>query len=148
MRIPAPNGQCLNNDSVIESRGCQEDQSIGGGFRSKGGESDLVRECDETVIRHFATEGFVAPKSESVSAVNDWLSANGVKATTSSPAGDWLRMSVPVSKANDLLGAQFSVFTNQDTGKQSIQTLSYSIPASLQGHIELIHPTTRYDKFG
>ena len=41
---------------MVESRGCQEDRSIDGGFRSKGSESDLVRECDEVFIHHFATE--------------------------------------------------------------------------------------------
>ncbi|KAF8576677.1 family S53 protease-like protein [Ramaria rubella] len=89
-------------------------------------------------------ETFVAPKPESVSAVNEWLSANGLTASTVSPAGDWLSVSIPVSKANDLLGTKFSSFTNQQTGKQTIRTLSYSIPASLQGHIELIHPTTTF----
>ncbi|KAF8522013.1 family S53 protease-like protein [Gautieria morchelliformis] len=89
-------------------------------------------------------EAFVAPKPETVSAVNGWINANGLSATTISPAGDWLALSIPVSKANSLLGAQFSFFTEQATGKESVHTLSYSIPASLKGHIELIHPTTSF----
>jgi tripeptidyl-peptidase-1 len=87
-------------------------------------------------------ENFVAPKPESVSAVKDWLSSNGLTSTSLSPAGDWLGITIPVAKANDLLGADFSVFTDQTTGKQTIRTLSYSIPAALQGHVELVHPTT------
>jgi tripeptidyl-peptidase I len=86
----------------------------------------------------------VAPKPETVSAVNSWLNANELSGTAISPAGDWLAVSIPVSKANSLLGAQFSLFKEQATGKESIHTLSYSIPASLQGHIELVHPTTRH----
>lgn len=101
--------------------------------------------CSQSVkiIEHrVQVEAFVAPKPESVTAVKDWLSSNGLTATTISPAGDWLSVSVPVSKANSLLGAHFSVFTDQNTGTQAVRTLSYSIPASLQGHIQLIHPTT------
>jgi tripeptidyl-peptidase I len=94
---------------------------------------------------YFQVEAFVAPKPETVSAVNNWLNANGLNATKISPAGDWLAMSLPVSKANDILGAEFSIFKEQATGKDSINTLSYAIPASLKGHIELVHPTIRHE---
>lgn len=76
-----------------------------------------------------------------MAAVNDFLTANGLTSNVISPAGDWLSVSVPVSKANQLFGAEFSVFTKQSTGQQTIRTLSYAIPESLKGHIELIHPT-------
>lgn len=51
---------------------------------------------------------------------------------------------VPVSKANELLETEFSVYTHGDTGKQAIRTLSYSIPADLVGHLDLVHPTVTY----
>ncbi|TFK32816.1 family S53 protease-like protein [Crucibulum laeve] len=90
-------------------------------------------------------ESFVAPSSESVSLVNEWLSSNGITAQTISPAGDWLQFSIPASKANTLLDADFTVFTHPDTGKQFVRTLSYSIPAALKGHVDLVHPTTTFD---
>ncbi|KIJ52725.1 hypothetical protein M422DRAFT_25806 [Sphaerobolus stellatus SS14] len=89
-------------------------------------------------------EAFVAPKPDTVAAINSFLSANGLTAQTISPAGDWLSVSMPVSKANDLFGAQFSVFTNQANGQQTIRTMEYSIPASLVGHVELVHPTVTF----
>jgi tripeptidyl-peptidase-1 len=89
-------------------------------------------------------EEFVAPSSDTTAAVNEWLTSNGLKASPISPAGDWLGFSIDVKKANDLLDADFSVFTHQATGKQTIRTLSYSIPAALKGHIELVHPTILY----
>ena len=87
---------------------------------------------------------FVAPKPETVEAVNAWLKENDIEATTVSPAGDWLSFSIPVSKANELLDADFTVFSHADTGKDVVRTLSYSIPTDLQGHLELVHPTTAY----
>ncbi|KAF8530031.1 subtilisin-like protein [Hysterangium stoloniferum] len=89
-------------------------------------------------------EAFVAPTPDTVSNVNAFLSANGITPQTISPAGDWLSFSIPVSKANEIFGADFSVFVDQSNGKSSIRTLSYSIPESLQGHIELVHPTVTF----
>ncbi|KAI0329229.1 family S53 protease [Cubamyces sp. BRFM 1775] len=87
-------------------------------------------------------EAFVAPKPETVSAVTEWLKENDVDATTASPAGDWLSFSIPVSKANALFDADFTVFNHTATGTTSIRTLSYSIPADLQGKLDFVHPTT------
>ncbi len=58
--------------------------------------------------------------------------------------GDWIKFSIPVSQANTLLDADFTIFNHSETGKQYTRTLAYSIPVALQGHIDLIHPTIRY----
>ncbi|KAI0669376.1 family S53 protease [Trametes maxima] len=89
-------------------------------------------------------EKFIAPNADSVAAVNAWLKENDITAQTISPAGDWLSFEVPVSKANDLFDADFSVFTHDDTDLKAIRTLSYSIPAELQGHLDLVHPTVTF----
>ena len=87
---------------------------------------------------------FVAPKQETVDAVNQWLSENDLTATKISPAGNWLSLQIPVSKASELLDAEFSTFKHVETGQESIRTLSYSIPADLVGHVNLVHPTITY----
>ncbi|KAF8531378.1 subtilisin-like protein [Gautieria morchelliformis] len=89
-------------------------------------------------------EAFVAPSSATATAVNEWLSSNGLTASPVSPAGDMLSFSLPVSKANELLAADFAIFTHQATGEQTIRTLSYSVPAALANHIEFVHPTTAF----
>ncbi|KAI0367268.1 family S53 protease [Pilatotrama ljubarskyi] len=89
-------------------------------------------------------EAFVAPKPESVAAVNAWLNEQGIEATKLSPAGDWLSFSAPVSKASSLLDAQFSVFNHTPSGSTIIRTHAYSIPADLKGHLDLVHPTTAF----
>ena len=89
-------------------------------------------------------EQFVTPKPETVSAVTAWLKENSIEIAKASPAGDWLSFSILVSKANELLDADFSVFTHTETGTTSIRTLAYSIPADLKGHLDFVHPTTVY----
>lgn len=83
----------------------------------------------------------MAPSPESVLLVQQWLTANDITAQTISPAGDWLQFSIPVSQANTLLQADFTVFNHAETGTQLTRTLAYSIPATLQGHVDLIDPT-------
>jgi tripeptidyl-peptidase-1 len=71
--------------------------------------------------------------------VNEWLDSHGITAKADTPAGDWLSFKVPVEKASQMFGADFHVFKHA-TGREVIRTLSYSIPAHLQGHVELMYP--------
>ncbi|KAL6306871.1 family S53 protease [Sparassis latifolia] len=87
---------------------------------------------------------FVSPTSETAAAVNSWLQANDITATAITPAADWLSFSIPVSKANDIFATEFSVFTHSSTGKQTIRTLEYSIPAELQRHLDIVYPGTTF----
>ncbi|KAH9846906.1 subtilisin-like protein [Lenzites betulinus] len=89
-------------------------------------------------------EQLVAPSSAAVNAVNAWLTANNLEGTTLSPAGDWVGFEIPVAKANSLFSANFSVFEYGSSGKQAIRTMSYSLPAGLQCHVDLVHPTTSF----
>ncbi|KAK7031746.1 Tripeptidyl-peptidase sed3 [Favolaschia claudopus] len=85
---------------------------------------------------------FVKPTDETSAAVSSWLSENNVDARPITPAGDMLEIKLPVSQANDLLSAKFSVFTHVTTRKTMIRTLEYSLPAELTQFIEFVHPTT------
>lgn len=83
------------------------------------------------------------PAQESLDAVNQFLQSNGIKASKLSPAGEWLGFDLPISKANELFDADFSVYKHVDSGEESIRTLSYSVPSSLQNHIDVVHPTNK-----
>ncbi|ETW78995.1 serine protease S53 [Heterobasidion irregulare TC 32-1] len=89
-------------------------------------------------------EELVAPSSDTVSAINEWLSSNGLTSSKVSPSGDWIAVNTTVEKANELLDADFSTFTQLDSGTKAVRTLSYSIPASLKDHISFIHPTIAF----
>ncbi|KAH8109999.1 family S53 protease-like protein [Phellopilus nigrolimitatus] len=98
--------------------------------------------------QHLAKEDveeFVKPAPESVTMVNEFFASYNITAKSISPAGDWLAFSVPVSLANEMFDANFSVFQHEKTGKQFVRTLAYSIPADLQGHLDLVHPTITFE---
>ena len=66
------------------------------------------------------------------------MSNNNITAQTISPAGDWLTVSVPVSKANELFDADFSVYTHAESGKSVIRTMNYSIPTELWDYTVIV----------
>lgn len=76
--------------------------------------------------------------------MNAWLAEYGLNATVISPGGDWLAIQVPVGKANEMLNADFSVFTHDVSGARNIRTLQYSIPEHLVNHLQLVHPTITF----
>lgn len=88
---------------------------------------------------------YLAPSDEALAAVNSWLSSNNVTATSSGASGDWLTATVPISKANDLLGANYETFQHLDSGKSYARTLSYSLPADVAAHIDAVHPATTFN---
>ncbi|KAJ4485897.1 subtilisin-like protein [Lentinula aciculospora] len=95
---------------------------------------------------------YAAPSSDSVAAVSSWLQSQNVSATSTGPFGEYLSFSIPVSKANDLLSAEYTNFTYSSPSSstsQAIQTWglytsAYSIPTDLSEHITLVHPSTAF----
>ena len=92
-------------------------------------------------LGQLQVEQFVAPSADTTAAVRSWLQENNISAAAISPAGDWLSFNISVGQANELFDAEFSVYNHTATGTVAIQTLQYSIPAELKGHLELVHPT-------
>lgn len=86
---------------------------------------------------------FVRPSDRSNFLVKEWLTSHNLHATSVSLTGDWLDVSIPVTKANELLNANFNVFKHRESGQQTIRTLSYAIPTVLKDHISLVHPTVK-----
>ena len=86
----------------------------------------------------------MAPSDESLQAINAWLKENNIDASTISRGGDWLAISLPVSQANEMLDADFSVYTHDETGTRIIRALQYSIPEDLVDHLQVVHPVTTF----
>ncbi|KAI0788230.1 subtilisin-like protein [Fomes fomentarius] len=89
-------------------------------------------------------EAFVAPTPESVKVITDWLSKTNIKPKVVSPSGDMLRVDVSVQAANALLAANYTEFEDQTTNQTIVRTLSYSLPADVQKHLQFIYPTTQF----
>lgn len=55
-----------------------------------------------------------------------------------------LRIDIPVSKANTLLGANFTEFKDKTNGETLVRTLSISLPDDVEPHLKFIYPTMQY----
>ncbi|KAG8716005.1 hypothetical protein FRC09_016123 [Ceratobasidium sp. 395] len=88
-------------------------------------------------------EELVAPPEDTVKTVEEWLNAHGVKVTGRSSAGDWLHARVPVARAERMLNTRYSVYRHT-SGDHIIRSRSYALPRWMDGHIDLIQPTTYF----
>ncbi|KAJ6467885.1 family S53 protease-like protein [Mycena sanguinolenta] len=87
---------------------------------------------------------YAQPSADTISAFDAFASANGLTPTVISPNGDWVSITLPVSKANTLFAAEFNQFTHPSINGPITRTLSVSLPSELVGHVDVIHPTTAF----
>lgn len=98
--------------------------------------------------QHLSAEevhDLVKPSDESSDAVHDWLESHGVQAhhLNYSPAKDWLYITLPLSKIEDMLDTEYSVYEHID-GSTLVRTEGYSLPLYLHEHISTIQPTNSW----
>ncbi|KAJ6472878.1 subtilisin-like protein [Mycena vitilis] len=89
-------------------------------------------------------KAYTQPSAETLSAFNEFASANGLNPTPISPNGDWYSITLPVSKANTLFAAEFELFTHPSLKAPIARTLSVSLPSQLVGHVDVLHPSTSF----
>ncbi len=59
--------------------------------------------------------------------------------------GGWLTVTgVPVSQANDLLGASYQLYQHTSTNETILRTVGYALPAVLHAHVQTVAPTTYF----
>lgn len=90
---------------------------------------------------------YAAPSPDSIAAVSSWLQAQNISANTTGPFGEYLSFSIPVSKANELLSAEYTNFTYSSSSGPStwsLYTYAYSLPANVSQYISHIHPATSF----
>ena len=59
--------------------------------------------------------------------------------------GNWLKVtSVPVTQANELLGASYELFRHAETNETILRTTRYALPAALHAHVQTVTPTTYF----
>ncbi|KAI9444519.1 subtilisin-like protein [Lactarius indigo] len=89
----------------------------------------------------------VAPHPDTLELVNSWLEHHDVPSSSVSPThgGNWLTIiGVPVSKANDLLGASYQLYRHAETNDTVLRTIGYSVPAALHKVVQTVAPTTYF----
>ena len=88
----------------------------------------------------------VAPHSDTLELVNSWLAHHDIPSSVSpTHGGNWLTLlDVPVSKANDLLGATYKLYQHAETNDTVLRTIGYSVPAVLHKLVQTVAPTTYF----
>ncbi|KAH9019170.1 subtilisin-like protein [Lactarius pseudohatsudake] len=89
----------------------------------------------------------VAPHPYTLKLVETWLRHHGVPPSnvSTSHGGNWLTVTgVPVSKANDLLGASYQLYRYAGTKGTILRTVGYALPAALHVHVQTVAPTTYF----
>ncbi|KAJ5683613.1 Peptidase S8/S53 subtilisin/kexin/sedolisin [Penicillium macrosclerotiorum] len=96
--------------------------------------------------QHFKTHDemkrMLLPRADSVDSVYQWLAEAGINDIQRD--ADWVTFHTTVETANHLLQANFQYYINSAKHVERLRTLEYSIPDSLQGHVNLVTPTTRF----
>ncbi|KAF8268694.1 subtilisin-like protein [Lactarius quietus] len=93
----------------------------------------------------------VSPHPDTLKLVESWLGHHGVSLSnvSRSHGGGWLTVTgVPVSKANDLLGASYHLFQHAETKETILRTLGYALPSSLHWYVQTVAPTTYFGSPG
>ncbi|KAH9026547.1 subtilisin-like protein [Lactarius hengduanensis] len=90
----------------------------------------------------------VAPHPETLDLVNSWLEHYSVptSSVSTSHGGGWITVAgVPVSQANELLGASYQLYRRTGTNDTAIlRTVGYALPKVLHAHVKTVVPTTNF----
>ncbi|KAF8265387.1 subtilisin-like protein [Lactarius quietus] len=88
----------------------------------------------------------VAPHIDTLGLVNSWLEHSGISFSISAThGGGWLTVpTVPVSTANELLGASYQLYRYSGTNKTILRTIGYRLPTALHAHVQTVVPTTHF----
>ncbi|KAH9164687.1 subtilisin-like protein [Lactarius sanguifluus] len=88
----------------------------------------------------------VEPHPDTLQLVHSWLAHHGVHSSSISTSlgGGWLTVTdVPVSRANELLGASYQLYRLAGTNDTAIlRTVGYALPKVLHAHVKTVAPTT------
>ncbi|KAK5691840.1 hypothetical protein LTR97_011011 [Elasticomyces elasticus] len=85
----------------------------------------------------------IAPSEDTIELVSAWLRDHGVHSMHLSPAKDWIHVSVPVGKAEELLETTYSHFKHID-GSSVVRAPEWSLPEHLHEHVDVVQPTTSF----
>lgn len=90
-------------------------------------------------------ESLIRPTSETSNLVHEWLEQNGFSSNdlTHTSGGDWITVSMPVEKAEELLQTKYSIYMHED-GTYLVRTPEWFLPEYLHEHIDTIQPTNSF----
>ncbi|KAG6829789.1 hypothetical protein H0H92_003444 [Tricholoma furcatifolium] len=88
-----------------------------------------------------------APSGDTISAVANWLTGAGIsrERLRLSLSKGWIDLNATVAEVESLLNAEYHVYSHAETGEEQIGCASYSVPAHVQPHVDIIKPTVHFN---
>ncbi|KAF8262118.1 hypothetical protein EI94DRAFT_1705014 [Lactarius quietus] len=89
-----------------------------------------------------------APHPDTLNLVNAWLDYNGIPSSSVSltHGSNSLKLTrVPLSQANELLGASYQIYKHVTTNETIVRTSGYALPVALHELVKTVVPTTSFD---
>ena len=83
----------------------------------------------------------IAPTPDTVRTVLEWLAAHGIIPQAMTSNSDWLTATMPISVAEQLLGAEYYAVTHAATNTTAHRVLRYSVPQNVAASLDLVAPT-------
>ncbi|EAQ88797.1 hypothetical protein CHGG_05416 [Chaetomium globosum CBS 148.51] len=104
----------------------------------------------ETYGQHWSPEQVAevfAPSNDAITETEQWLVSEGIASDdiSKTTGRNWIKITTTVGKAESLLDTSYGVYENAG-GARLIACESYSVPAVIQGHIDLVAPTIQFDE--
>lgn len=98
--------------------------------------------------RHLSKEdvnNLVRPDEDAQNLVSEWLQNHGLDLSRCrySSAKDWISVTLPVSKVEEMLDTKYRVYEHTD-GTNLVRTTEWSLPLHLHEHIQTIQPSTAF----
>ena len=91
-----------------------------------------------------AVRTLVQPAMETIRLVTEWLDAYQVTEFSFSPAKDWIILSLPVKKVEQLLSTTYFTFQEQSSNDTLVRAPNWSLPWHLHSCIETVQPTNSF----
>lgn len=89
--------------------------------------------------------GLTQPSKETQESVEAWLQDHDIQDHTwNEPHRDWITVSVPIEKAEQLLQTKYSTYFHEESSDVVHRTHEWSLPKHLHEHIDVIQPTTSF----
>jgi tripeptidyl-peptidase-1 len=91
-----------------------------------------------------------APSRDAVDDTIAWLLKAGIPSKSIAPSAgrNWIKISTTVGDAESLLDTTYNVYESAEEDVELVACESYSLPADVRQHVDLVTPTIQFDTRG
>merc|ERR1712166_740237 len=93
-------------------------------------------------LTNLEVHDMIAPSSQNLDVVYEWLGSHGIAAKPVSPNQDWIRAVLTIGQAEELLQAEYHHIFHSESNATAHRLLKeYQLPASVAAALDFVAPT-------